>query len=69
MSKTKKKVKKVELTETQLVDLIDNIVTEAVAEKKKQWISEQKQKNKSTSVLEERIQKLESKLTKLTESK
>lgn len=63
----KKKVKKVELTETALVELIDNIVTEAVAESKKQWISEQK--TKQTNVLEGRIKSLEAKLNKLTEGK
>ena len=35
MSDTKKKT--VKITESELVDLIDNIVTEAVGEKKKEW--------------------------------
>lgn len=59
--------KKVQIKESDLINLIDNIVTEAVAEKKKQWIAENKSKN--SNVLEERIKSLESKINSLTEGK
>lgn len=67
MSNTKKTVK---IKESELVDLIDNIVNEAVAVKKQEWINEQakKQSNK-TSVLEGKIAKLEAQFKALTESK
>jgi len=52
-----KKEKVVRITEDDLVDLINNIVTEAVAEKKKEWLSEQKKSD--NSLLESRIAKLE----------
>jgi hypothetical protein len=52
--------KVVRITENDLVDLIDGIVNEAVAEKKKQWIAEQEsKKDEQTSLLESRIAKLE----------
>jgi hypothetical protein len=61
MSKTNETSKKVvRLNEDQLVDLIDNIVNETVAVKKKQWLAEQAKKNESkTAVLESRINALE----------
>jgi hypothetical protein len=67
MSNTKKTVK---IKENELVDLIDNIVNEAVAVKKQEWINEQakKQSNK-TAVLEGKIAKLEAQFKALTESK
>jgi len=67
MSNTKKTVK---IKENELVDLIDNIVNEAVAVKKQEWINEQakKQSNKTT-VLEGKIAKLEAQFKALTESK
>jgi hypothetical protein len=64
MSKNKKVV---QINETELVNLIDNILGEAIKEKKKQWIAEQK--NNSTNVLESKIVELEKKVNKLTESK
>lgn len=54
MSKNKKVVS---ITEEKLVALIDNIVNEVVATKKRQWISEQK-KSKA-SLLETRIARIE----------
>ena len=57
----------VRITENELVELIDNIVTEAVAEKKKEWIAENAAKG--TNVLEERIKGLEQKIASLTETK
>lgn len=69
MSRVGKKV--VSLTESELVDVMDKIVAEAVeavlAEKKKEWLSEHEAK--STNVLEERIKGLEKKIAQLTEGK
>lgn len=64
---SKNKVKSVKIVESELVDLIDNIVNEVVAVKKKQWIAEQA--SKKGSVLENKIAKLEAKINRLTESK
>jgi len=61
MSDTKKTVK---IKEAELVDLIDNIVNEAVAEKKKQWLAEQATSSK-TAVLEGKLAALEAKINKL----
>ena len=61
------KTKTVKITENELVDLIDNIVNEAVTEKKKAWIAEQE--NKKATVLENKIASLEKKVKTLTESK
>ena len=66
MSNTTKK-KTVKITENELVDLIDNIVAEAVTEKKKEWLAEQKTKN--AALLESKINNLEAKVKALTESK
>jgi len=57
----------VRIAETELVELIDNIVTEAVAEKKKEWIAENAAKSGET-ILENRIKDLEEKIIALTES-
>ena len=57
----------VRIAETELVELIDNIVTEAVAEKKKEWIAENASKEGDT-ILESRIKDLEEKIATLTES-
>lgn len=65
MSKTKQKT--VKITENELVDLIDNIVTETVAEKKKEWLAEQEAKK--DSLLESKIAKLEATVKRLTEGK
>ena len=64
MSNTKKK--NVKITESELVDLIDNIVNEAVIEKKKEWLAEQE--SKEQTVLETKIARLEAKVKTLTES-
>ena len=64
MSDTKNKT--VKITESELVDLIDNIVSEAVEEKKKEWIAEQEAKK--ATVLESKIAELEAKVKTLTES-
>lgn len=57
----------VRIAETELVELIDNIVTEAVAEQKKVWIAENATK-KGETILESRIKDLEAKIEALTES-
>lgn len=59
--------KVVTIKESDLVDLIDNIVTEAVAEKKKEWLSEQATKQaEKNSLLENRLLALETTIKKLT---
>lgn len=64
---TKKTVK---IKESHLVDLIDDIVTEAIAVKKQEWINEQKKLEvDKTSLLESKIEALEEKFKKLTEQK
>ena len=57
---TKKTVK---IKESELVDLIDNIVKETVQEQKKQWISEQKKND--NSLIESRLADLEAKIKNL----
>ena len=50
--------------------MIDNILSEAVAVKKKEWISEQAKKtNSKTAVLESKVAKLEAAVKSLTEGK
>ena len=63
--------KTVKIKENDLVDLIDNIVNEAVAAKKKTWLAEQAKKDSNkTTVLEGKIAALEAKFaTLLKESK
>ena len=69
MSNEKQTPKKtVRIKEGHLVDLIDKIVSEAVAIKKKEWLAEQAV-NKNT-VLENKIASLEKKLNAMiTEAK
>jgi len=62
-----KKVKIVPINESDLVALIDNIVTEAVAKKKKEWIAENAVK-KGNTILETRIKTLEKKINLLTKT-
>jgi hypothetical protein len=71
MSDLKPVVKKtVKIKENDLVNLIDNIVNEAVAIKKQEWINEQNNKTKSnTTVLENKLAALELKVQKLTEGR
>jgi len=75
MSNTKQVAKKqvtkrIGIKETDLVDLIDNIVTEAVAVKKQEWINENKKiEAGKTSILERKINALEAKFKLLTEGK
>jgi hypothetical protein len=68
MSKVAKKT--VKIKESELVDLIDKIVNEAVAVKKQEWINEQaKNKSDKATVLESKIAKLEAAVKSLTEVK
>jgi hypothetical protein len=64
--KVTKKV--VRINENALVDLIDNIVNEAVAVKKQEWINEQAKKS-NTALLENKIAKLEADFKKLINAK
>lgn len=57
----------VRISENELVDLIENIVNEAVSEKKTQWIAEN-EKSKAT-LLENKVAKLEAVIGKLTKGK
>ena len=67
MSNLKKTVK---IKESHLVDLIDNIVNEAVAVKKQEWINEQaKKQSESNKLMEAKIAKLEKAVRRLTEGK
>lgn len=59
---TKKTVK---IKENDLVELIENIVTEAIAIKKTEWISEQTKKGDKAAILESRINDLEAKFKAL----
>jgi hypothetical protein len=61
MSNTKKIVR---ISENDLVGLIENIVNEAVSEKKKQWIAENTKSN--SALLESKVAKLEAIVNKLT---
>lgn len=65
--KTKKTVK---IAENDLVDLIDNILTESLAVKKQEWLAEQKAKDSSkNALLETRLAELEKKFKTLSEGK
>jgi hypothetical protein len=66
MSNTKKTVR---ISESDLINLIDNIVTEAVLVKKQEWISEQTKKNSDNTILEQKLAKLEAKVNGLTAKK
>ncbi len=62
---TKTAKKTVKIKENDLVDLIDNIVNEAVAVKKQEWIAEQAKNNSDkTAILENRLAALEKALLK-----
>lgn len=59
--------KKIEINETNLVDLIEGIVTEVLAEEKSKWLQEQKKT--VGKLVEERAQVLyEERLNQLIES-
>ena len=51
--------KRVNIKESDLIDLMDNIVKEAVVEAKKEWISEQAKKDADkTAILECKVSRL-----------
>jgi UDP-glucose 6-dehydrogenase len=54
------------LSESNLVDLIDNILNEAVEVKKQEWVNEQADNRK---LMESKISKLEKALQRITEGK
>ena len=54
----------VKITESELVNLIENIVTETVTEKKKEWLAENE--SAKTTLLENKVAKLEGLVNKLT---
>lgn len=62
MSNTKKVVR---IKENDLVDLIDNIVSEAIVVKKKEWLAEQANKGDKTAILEQKLNELETKINGL----
>ena len=62
MSKEQKVVK---ISENKLVELIDNILNEAVEVKKKEWIAEQAKTDK-TAILESKLADLEKKISAIT---
>ena len=57
----------VRISENELVNLIENIVNEAVSEKQNQWIAENE--DKKATLLESKVAKLEAVISKLTEGK
>lgn len=61
--------KTVKISESDLVNLIDNIVNEAVTVKKKEWLAEQAAKGNKSAILEQKIANLEAKFNKLTRAK
>jgi len=62
--------KTVKIKENDLVDLIDEILNEAIEAKKKEWIAENvKKETEGTTLLENRIAALEAKLNTKTEEK
>jgi len=66
MSNTKKTVR---ISENDLVNLIDNIVAEAVTLKKKEWLAEQTKKGDKTAILESKLADLEAKINGLVKKK
>ena len=57
--------KTIKIKESELVNLIDDILTEALDIKKKEWLVEQANNNSDkTKILEERLAALEAKLLK-----
>jgi gas vesicle protein len=71
MSKTNAAPKKtVKIKESQLVDVIENLLTEAIAIKKQDWINEQAKISKDkTALLESKLASLEAKINKITEGR
>ena len=66
MSNTKKTV---QIKESKLVDMINNIVEQAITEKKKEWIAEQAKSGDKSAILESKINALETKINQLSKCK
>lgn len=66
MSDKKPTKKTVTIKESHLIDLIDNIVTEAVSVEKQKWINENINK---TTMLEQKLNKLTAVVNRLTEAR
>lgn len=58
--------KTVRISESDLINLIDNIVTEAVEIKKKEWINEQAAKGDKNAIFEQKLTELSEKVSKLS---
>lgn len=58
----KKETKKVNLKESEMIEMISKIVRGAVAHEKKNWIAEQEKKNKA--ILESKIEEIKKSLLK-----
>lgn len=67
MSNPKKEIKTVKIKEGELANMIDGIVNEAVAVKKKEWLAEQANKGDKTALLETKLNDLEAKFNALNE--
>lgn len=66
MSKAKKTVR---ISENDLVNLIDGIVSEAVEIKKKEWLAEQANSGDKNAILEQKLNQLTERINKLQEAK
>ena len=66
MSNTKKTV---QIKESKLVDMINNIVEQAITEKKMEWIAEQAKSGDKSAILESKINALETKINQLSKGK
>jgi hypothetical protein len=60
---TKDNVKKIQIKESKLVDLIEKLVSEVVETKKVEWLAEQKVRRET--VLESKIKRLEQQVNEL----
>lgn len=62
--------KTVKISESNLVDIIDNIISEALTIKEKEWVNEANVRQaQKTAILENKISMLNKKLNILVESK
>lgn len=65
-TKATKKVKKVQVKESDLVNLMDKIVNEAVKAEKTKWLNEQKKAHaKKDALVESKLNQLNARLAKL----
>lgn len=61
--------KTVKIKESELIDLIDNLVTEAVAFEKDKWITEQANSGNKTPLLEQKLEQLQKQVQTLMSKK